>query len=89
MTVPASHRLDSNGHHLFLGQTQDTAGPHCPDCGRSVYDDTQPHSHAVTCPSYEPHPDSVAAARTCPRCENVDSDRGGDRPPTGSVAVGA
>lgn len=59
--VPAAHRLDTHGHPLFLGQTQDAAGPHCPRCGVSVYDDTRPHNHVMSCPTYAPHPDSVAA----------------------------
>lgn len=54
------HLHTPNGHFLYLSQTQDAEGEHCGDCGRSVYPDTQPHNHAMDCPVYLPHPDSIA-----------------------------
>lgn len=67
MASDYEHTHTPQGTFLSLSQTQDAAGDHCLDCGRSVYQgtnpsqNTQPHNHAMTCSRYAPHPASIAA----------------------------
>ena len=55
-----NHIHNRQGHPLSLTTTQDAAGDHCPDCGRTA---EEPYNHAFDCPAYRPHPGSVTWAR--------------------------
>lgn len=55
------HTHTPAGNMVYLAQTQDAEGEHCPHCARSIYPDTAPHNHARHCPQYRPHPGSIAA----------------------------
>lgn len=58
-----AHTHDPAGHFLQLRAAQDASAASCPDCGRSVYKGVQPWNHRFECPTYEPHPASIAATK--------------------------
>lgn len=55
--IPYDHTHTPDGVFLQLGITQDGIDP-CGRCGRTARD---PHQHGYDCPSYAPHPYSIAA----------------------------
>lgn len=62
----SDHYTDVRGHHINLGVTQDALGPNCDSCGRTIIPRAsggtvaEPWQHAIDCPNYLPHPDSIA-----------------------------
>lgn len=62
----SDHYTDPKGQYINIVPTQDALGPHCDSCGRSVFPrrsgGTEPErwQHAIDCPEYQPHPDTIA-----------------------------
>lgn len=52
------HDHDRAGHPLYRIGLQDASEPGCPDCGLTA---PEPWAHALDCPQYSPHPQSIAA----------------------------
>lgn len=55
------HTHAPDGHPLQIAGHRDTAEPACPDCGRHLGGPKHPWQHAIGCPTYAPHPNSIAA----------------------------
>lgn len=61
----SDHYTDPRGGNINLAFAQDAAGPNCSTCGRTVFprnggNVAEPWQHAIECPKYQPHPDSIA-----------------------------
>ncbi len=62
----SDHFTDPHGRNINLVGTQDALGPNCDTCGRTIIPRTsggtiaEPWQHALDCPEYLPHPDSIA-----------------------------
>jgi hypothetical protein len=62
----SDHYTDPHGRHINVVPLQDELGPNCPDCGRTTIPRADGGTiaelwqHAVDCPEYLPHPDTIA-----------------------------
>jgi len=51
------HNHTPDGHFIQRVGLQDATTPGCPDCGLTA---PEPWAHALGCPQYSPHPNSIA-----------------------------
>ena len=60
--VPASHRMSGDSHfpHIDIELPHLAVATECAECGRATTP-AAPWVHDLACPSYEPHPKSLAA----------------------------
>lgn len=58
------HTHDVRGHPLQTAGFLDASEPACPDCGRHLGGPRHAWAHAIGCPAYSPHPQSIAAQGT-------------------------
>jgi len=55
-----NHTHDVKGHPLQTAGFLDGSEPPCADCGRHLGGLKHPYQHARSCPTYTPHPNSIA-----------------------------